>query len=166
MGAGLWLAKKIIFDINTLSPSAWVLWQVIDCHKSKHGYCGNVDSGIPSIDKGYWGLAFADHDTSEILLTQKYYCMGQFSRYINVNDTIYHIKDNVLCAANQTQVKLVLVNDTGREKNLEIDLNETGRTFSSVRLIRTSGSLEQGEHWHELPQENITNNKYIVKLKI
>ncbi len=165
MGAGLWLAKKIIFDINTLSPSAWVLWQVIDYHKSEHGYCGNDDFGIPSKENGFWGLAFADHDTNEILLTQKYYCMGQFSRYINVNDTIYHIKDDVLCAANQTQVKLVLVNDTSRQKHIEIDLTDTEKTFSTVRLIRTSGTLECGEHWHELPQENIIDNKYVVKLK-
>ena len=30
MGAALWLANKIIFDINGLLPAAWVLWQVID----------------------------------------------------------------------------------------------------------------------------------------
>ena len=165
MGAGLWIAKKIIYDINTLSPSAWVLWQVIDSHKSKDGYCGNKDSGIPDTTKGFWGLAFADHDTSEILLTQKYYCMGQFSRYINVNDTIYHVNDSVLCAANEKQVKLVLVNDTKRTKNIEIDLSETGRHFSTVKLIRTSGTIADGEHWTELPQEAITNNAYIAKLK-
>ena len=69
MGAALWLAKKIIFDINNLSPSAWVIWLTIDHHKSKDGYLGNKDSGFPSTKKGYWGLAFAEHDKKEIVFT-------------------------------------------------------------------------------------------------
>ncbi|MFR5701696.1 MAG: hypothetical protein ACLUD0_07335 [Eubacterium ramulus] len=37
---------------------------------------------------GYWGLAAADHDNEEIVLSQKYYAYGQFSRYIRPGDTI------------------------------------------------------------------------------
>ena len=47
MGAALWLANKIISDINGLLPAAWVLWQVIDSHISSDGYMGNKDSGKP-----------------------------------------------------------------------------------------------------------------------
>ena len=43
MAAGLWLAEKIINDIEALEPSAWVLWQVIDTHISKEGYKGRRD---------------------------------------------------------------------------------------------------------------------------
>ena len=165
MGAALWLAKKIIFDINSLSPSAWVLWQVIDHHKSKDGYCGNKDSGIPDTKNGFWGLAFADHDSEEIILTQKYYAMGQFSRYIDVDDTVYHINENTLCAANQSEIKLVLVNDKKDEQKTEIDLNGTNRNIKTVKIIRTSGNLTYGESWAELPEENIENNIYTTNLK-
>ena len=165
MGAGLWLSKKIISDINALSPSAWVLWLVIDFHKSKEGYCGNKDFGIPDKEKGFWGLAFVDHDTEEILLTQKYYCMGQFSRYINVDDTIQHINEDVLCATNEKEVKLVVVNDKTAPTPLKIDLNDTNRCISSVKAIRTSGNLQNGESWYELPEEIINDNIYEITLK-
>ncbi len=165
MGAALWLAKKIIFDINSLSPSAWVLWQVIDCHKSRNGYCGNKDSGIPDTKNGFWGLAFADHDTKEVILTQKYYAMGQFSKFINVNDTIYHINKDALCAANESEIKLVLVNDKKDEQKTEIDLNCTNRNIKTVKIIRTSGNLTDGESWAELPEESIENKVYTTNLK-
>lgn len=165
MGAGLWLAKKIISDINTLSPSAWVLWQVIDYHKSKDGYCDNKDFGIPDKAKGFWGLAFADHDTEEILLTQKYYCMGQFSRYINVDDTIYHINNDVLCAANENALKLVMANDKKADEAVEFDLNATDRAYRTVQAIRTSGDIDNGECWCELPPEKIINNIFKATLK-
>ncbi len=164
MGAGLWLAKKIISDINALSPSAWVLWQVIDYHKSKDGYCGNKDFGIPDKTKGFWGLAFADHDTEKILLTQKYYCMGQFSRYINVGDTIHHIDKNILCAVNNKAIKLVLVNTKSSNESIHIDFKNTDRIIKSVNIIRTSGSMADGEHWAELPSESISNNEYEATL--
>lgn len=165
MGAGLWIAKKIISDMNDLSPSAWVLWQVIDCHKSKDGYIGNKDSGIPDKTKGFWGIAFADHDTQEVLLTQKYYCMGQFSRYILPGDTIYHINKSVLCAANDKELKLVLVNDTTKAKNIFIELSETGKAYKTLKAIRTSGNVSDGECWAEQPDEAISDNAFIAKLK-
>lgn len=43
---------------------------------------GNKDSGKPDYTGGYWGLATADHDSKKIILSMKYYAMGQFSRYI------------------------------------------------------------------------------------
>ncbi len=165
MGAGLWLAKKIIKDVNTLSPSAWVLWLVIDFHKSNTGYRGNKDFGIPDTEKGFWGLAFADHDTEEILLTQKYYCMGQFSRYILPNDTIYHICEDALCAANEKDVKLVVVNDKSAQIPLKIDLQGINRHITKVTPIRTSGTLLKGECWKELEAESVQNNIFTTLLK-
>lgn len=165
MGAGLWLTKKIISDINALSPSAWVLWLVIDFHKSRDGYCGNKDFGIPDKNTVFWGLAFADHDTEEILLTQKYYCMGQFSRYINVGDTIQHIDEDALCATNKKEIKLVLVNDKQAEMPLKIDLTDTKRHIHHVKTIRTSGSVADGECWNELPTEAINNLTFETTLK-
>ena len=53
MGAALWLANKIVSDINGLLPSAWVLWQVIDSHICSDGFMGNKDSGKRDYTGGY-----------------------------------------------------------------------------------------------------------------
>ena len=167
MGAALWLAKKIIFDINNLSPSAWVIWLVIDHHKSRDGYMGNVDSGFPSTDNGYWGVAFADHDTKEIILTKKYYAFGQFSKYINPKDTLIHCNNNCLAAYNEKsqEVKIVYVNDTAYDINQAFDLSEFTNTFTSCEAIRTSGSLSDGENWSKLPGFIIKDNLFNYTLK-
>ena len=165
MGAGLWLGEKIIKDINTLSPSAWILWQVIDYHKSKDGYCGNVDSGIPDKEKGFWGLAFADHDAEEIILTQKYYCMGQFSKFIGFADTIYHIDKNVLCAHNGKETKIVTVNSKKETEPIKISLKNTQKSYSNVKAYRTSGTVEDGECIQLITNEAIDNNCYQTYLK-
>ena len=88
MSAALWLANKIINDITAMEPSAWVLWQVIDTHVSKDGYKGRVDKGPLQTMGGYWGTAYANHDTEEIVLTQKYYAFGHFSKYIRTGSSL------------------------------------------------------------------------------
>ncbi len=167
MSGGLWLAKKIISDINGLSPSAWVLWQVIDCHISKEGYIGNKDFGMPNIRGGFWGLAVADHDKEEIILSNKYYAMGQFSRYIRPGDTIIHCDKNTLGAYNKTTGKIVIVavNDTSKTKHLTYSLEDFKHTGKTAEIFRTSGSLEAGEKWANVGSVDVTNNKINVKLK-
>ena len=66
MGAALWLAQRIMDDMNGLTPSAWVLWQVIDSHICADGYLGRKDGGMVNINGGYWGTAVADHDREEM----------------------------------------------------------------------------------------------------
>jgi len=167
MSGGLWLAKKIISDINGLSPSAWVLWQVIDCHISKDGYMGNKDSGMPNIKGGFWGLAVADHDKEEIILSQKYYAMGQFSRYIRPGDTIIHCDKNTLSAYNKATEKLVIVavNDTSKAKHITFSLDGFNGTYKTAEIIRTSGSLEDGEKWATVGSVDVTDNKINAILK-
>lgn len=167
MGAALWLAKKIIFDINNLSPSAWVIWLTIDHHKSKDGYLGNKDSGFPSTKKGYWGLAFAEHDKKEIVLTKKYYAMGQFSKFIRPGDTIIHCNDNTLAAFNSktNEVKIVCVNCSAKELPITVDLTDFKKSNRNVKVIRTSGNLENGENWAVLNDLELTDNTFSADLK-
>lgn len=167
MGAALWLAKKIIFDINNLSPSAWVIWLTIDHHKSKGGYLGNKDSGFPSTKKGYWGLAFAEHDKKEIVLTKKYYAMGQFSKFIRPGDTIIHCNDNTLAAFNSktNEVKIVCVNCSAKELPITVDLTDFKKSNRNVKVIRTSGNLENGENWAVLNDLELTDNTFSTDLK-
>lgn len=167
MSGGLWIAKKIIEDINGLSPSAWVLWQVIDCHISEAGYMGNKDSGMPNIKGGFWGLAVADHDKEEIILSNKYYAMGQFSRYIRPGDAIIHCDKNTLSAYNKEtgKITIVAVNDTSKTKHITYALDGFKTIGKTAQIIRTSGSLENGERWANIGTVDIINNELKVQLK-
>lgn len=152
MGAALWLGKKIIADITLLSPSAWVMWQVVDNHISTKGFAGNKDFGMVDLQAGYWGAAVADHDRETIVLTQKYYGLGQFTRYIRPGSTLIPCGSEALAAHhpdNQT-LTLVLLNTSAREQERSVDLSAFSRLGDHARVIRTSGSMETGEHWTEL----------------
>ena len=152
MGAGLWLAQRIILDLNGLRPSSWILWQVIDNHISKDGYDGKQDSGMVDLNNGYWGVAVADHDNQEIILTQKYYVFGQFSRYIRPGYTIISCTDNSVAAYDNEGKKLVIVitNTAGTDKTVDFNLSNFSKVGKNVRVIRTSGSVSNGEKWAEL----------------
>lgn len=165
MGAGLWIAKKVIYDINKLSPSAWVLWQVIDSHKSRDGYMGNKDSGIPDTSRGYWGLAFADHDTEEIILTKKYFSLAQFTRYINPGDTIIHCDDNTLGAYNNESGKLLIifVNDKSHEITKTINTEEFKKNGIG-EITRTSGNMSDGENIKSVGNIEILNGSFDITL--
>ncbi len=161
MAAGLWLAEKIITDIQALEPSAWVLWQVIDTHISKDGYMGRRDGGPLRTAGGYWGTACANHDTGEILLTQKYYALGQFTRYIRPGATLINCPTDrrsgikALAAKDKKTLTLVCTNTTSEPK--EVKFNTEGlKLKGQVRQIRTSGQFSDGEHWAEttLPKVN------------
>ncbi len=149
MGAGLWLGRRIIADFSDLNPSAWILWQVIDSHISSEGYLGRRDSGMPDLSGGYWGTAAADHDRGEIILTQKYYALGQFTRYIRPGMRLFACGEDVLCAAGGSRLILVCVNP-GPERALRADLTFLGGAAGEVAVVRTSGSMAEGEHWTEL----------------
>ena len=151
MGAALWFGKKIISDMNALDPSAWVMWQVIDNHISAEGYNGNRDSGMVNTNGGFWGLAVADHDREEIILTQKYYGIGQFTRYIRPGSRLILCNESTLAAYDEKEKRLtiVAVNDAAGEKNVSYNLiGFSGADCAQV--IRTSGSMEKGEHWAQL----------------
>jgi O-glycosyl hydrolase len=164
MGAGLWLAEKIINDIEALEPSAWVLWQVIDTHISKEGYKGRRDGGPLRTQGGYWGTACANHDTGEILLTQKYYAMGQFTRYIRPGSQLILCLTErrsgvkALAAKNKKQLTIVCTNTTAQDKAISLDLSEF-KVKGQVKQIRTSGQFADGEHWAETDLGKIKEKK-------
>ncbi|MBP3339858.1 MAG: hypothetical protein J6L69_10705 [Lachnospiraceae bacterium] len=167
MSSALWMAGKIIEDINGLSPSAWVMWQVIDNHVSKEGYNGNKDSGMVNIMKGFWGAAVANHDANKIILTQKYYAIGQFSRYIRPGATIIHVNDAMLAAYDSENKELVIVavNAAAKEKQYCFDLSEFASVGESAKPIRTSGSMGYGESWAELEEIEVDSSEFSATLK-
>ena len=171
MAAGLWLADKIITDIEALEPSAWVLWQVIDTHISRDGYKGRRDGGPLRTQGGYWGTACANHDTNEIMLTQKYYAFGQFSRYIRPGSTM------ILCPTERRSgckalaaidrkhkvLTVVCTNTTDQEKDIELQF-EGLKVKGQATQIRTSGQFDDGEHWAESKGPKATDSKLDITL--
>jgi O-glycosyl hydrolase len=157
MGAALFLAEKILSDMNGLLPSAWVLWQLIDNHISRDGVGGIPDSGMPDLSGGYWGVAVADHDRERILLTKKYYAFGQFTRYVRPGCRLLQGTDHILAAADPERDRLILVvsNPQSREEKLTLDLSGFDCSDCIVSAVRTSGSLADGENWAKLPEQRL-----------
>ena len=157
MGAALWLAQRIADDLNGLTPSAWILWQVIDSHICREGYQGRQDTGMVNTAGGYWGTAVADHDRQELILTMKYYAFGQFTRYIRPGSHLIEMEGPAVAAldANKKRLTAVLINREETEQRVWLDLSAFGEQFPAgcrVRSIRTSGSVALGEHWNELAE--------------
>lgn len=152
MGAALWLAERMAIDLNGMNPSAWILWQAIDNHICAAGFNGKKDSGMPDINTGFWGLAVADHDNNNIILTKKYYAFGQFSRFIRPGFTMLNVSGNNVAAYDEEndQLVIVCVNTSGNNRDVDFDLSQFDSMGSKVRAIRTSGNVQSGENWKEL----------------
>lgn len=167
MGAGLYIARHIIDDTLYLSPSAWVMWQAADNHISSEGYNGKQDFGMVDLNKGYWGATVVDHDNQKIILTQKYYAIGQFTRYIRPGDTLIHTDTNSLAAYNSEKKQLVIVAINGKEEDTEyfFDLSAFAKIGTTAQQIRTSGSLKNGEHWTQLEDIKLDKTGLFTSLK-
>lgn len=145
MSPGLWLSERITADCNGLNSSAWILWQVIDKHVSSKGYNGKKDSGMVDMTKGFWGTAVADHDKNEIVLSKKYYCFGQYTRYIRPGMTMLKSSGNTLAAFDAKNGQLVIVsyNTSSGKSDMVYDLSQFSQCGTSAKVIRTSNS----ENW-------------------
>lgn len=156
MASALWLAKKIISDINDLGASAWVLWLVLDMHKSKNGYDGNADMCSLNEEKGFWGLGYCDHDEEKIVLTQKYYAFGQFTRFIRPKMNIVHVNKTTLAAYDKNEKKLVIVavNDKSRKKSVTYDISDFEICSNACEVFVTSGNTDGGKKWNK--EESVT----------
>ena len=167
MGAGLGLSKKIIEDLNTLTPEAWVIWQIMAGDISKYEYKGRRDPDhLPDLDKGYWGVAFPDMDTEEIFLTQKYFSFGQFSRYIRPGMRLIRVDKNSVAAYNEDEKKLVLVcvNDKAESQHFQVKA-DIFSCVKSIEAVRTSGNIKDGEKWKSFKEIAFFDNGFIAHLK-
>ncbi len=151
MGPGLWFAKKIIQDLTNLSPQAWIMWQAIGSYTGSEPFDGNLDGPQVDMTKGFWGVASCDFDKREILLSRKYYCFGQFTRYIRPGMTVLPVDRLTVAAYNKAEKRLVIVavNDKAKEKPLCLDLDDFS-PCGDAEVIRTSGSTESPENWARL----------------
>jgi len=165
MGGPLWLAKRIISDMNIMRPSAWVIWQVIDRHRSGFNAAERANT---SLSGSYWGLGIADHFEEKILLGKKYYAFGQFTRHIRPGDRIIASSPYTLAAYNREsgRIAIVAVNDSGTERPVTFDLRAFDRIpADTAKVIRTSGPLATGENWNEdIPSVPVRLKTFFVRL--
>ena len=169
MTAALGLAQRMMTDVNGLGASAWILWNAIDMHADGSEYgqrwvnMGSandyltiddlVEAWKPNADSSYWGLAAADHNNEEIVLTMKYYGYGQLSRYIRPGYTIIgSSRGNVLSAYDPEGGKAVIValNTSDKDKTWKFDLSAFETMGSDITAIRTSGTMADGEKWADV----------------
>ena len=156
MTQGLGLAQRIITDINGLMPSAWILWDAVDIHvDSNNQWDSETRESVEKIIHGngsFWGIAVADHDTSELLLSKKYYAFGQFSRYIRPGYAIIGSSDQTVAAFDPKEKKVVVVamNTAAEDKNWKFNLQDFSEIGSRVTAIRTSGDMASGENWADV----------------
>ena len=162
MSGGLWLAGRITTDCNGLNASAWILWQLIDNHVSTAGWNGKHDSGMPNIDGGFWGVAVADHDQNTIILSKKYYCFGQYTRYIRPGMTMLNSSGTTMAALDKKKGQLVLVayNTAANASEMTFDLTQFDAVGSSAKAIRTS----QTENWADAGSPAVTDGMLKVSL--
>lgn len=168
MAPALWLGHKIIEDLGTLRADAWVIWQIVAAYISKKEYKGRRDMpAAPDLNEGYWGTAFADTDREGIILTQKYYAFGQFSRFMRPGCIMIKVdRDTLACYDDKKQsLSVVCLNRT----NSDLDISLSFRGFfipeGKAYGVRTSGSISSGEHWTQISCNNVKSGVLSEYLK-
>jgi len=165
MASPLWFASRIITDINGMRPSAWVIWLVIDRHRSDFN---GMERNNTSLRGAYWGLGIFDHITEQVLLGKRYYAYGQFTRYIRPGDRIIASSPSTLAAYNREsgRIAIVAVNDSGAERPMTFDLSAFRQIpADAAKVIRTSGAVNEGENWNEdIPAVPVRGNQLAVRL--
>ena len=152
MTAALGFAEAMMRDLNGLMPSAWIMWDAVDLHvdsNNKYDTCKReeadkiINEGLP-----FWGIAIADHDTQELLLSKKYYAFGQFSKYIRPGYCLISSSDVTVAAYDPETNKIVIVamNTNSDDLCWEFDFSDFDVDTSKMQIIRTSGTISDGEN--------------------
>ncbi len=170
MSAALGFADAIRIDLNGLMPSAWIMWDAVDVHvdsNNRFDTCTReeadkiIEEGTP-----FWGIAIADHDKQELLLSKKYYAYGQFSRYIRPGYTLVGSSDFTVAAVNPQEkcAVIVAINTNTDDLKWEFDLSKFDVGTTSVTAIRTS----KDENWADVSDSvgtKIEGNKFTSIIK-
>ncbi|MBO5303230.1 MAG: family 43 glycosylhydrolase [Lachnospiraceae bacterium] len=175
MGAALGLAERIITDLNGLKSSAWILWNAVDMHvdanaETDGGFDADTfeelykskDDGGKGVDleSGYWGIAIGDHNKKEVVLTKKYYGYGQFTRYIRPGAAVIGSNNSntlVTFDPDKKQAVVVAINTSADDETWKFDMGSFSKMGTTVKAVRSSGSLESGENWAD-----VTNKASII----
>lgn len=94
------LAQQIASDIDSMEPSAWVLWQAVENASSNSGESSN------------WGLIKADFakiDQPEYHVTKKYWAFAQFTKFIRPGHRFVKTRNGDILVAQDPQSRRVVM---------------------------------------------------------
>ncbi|MCI4589560.1 glycosyl hydrolase [Sphingobium sp. BYY-5] len=128
MPSALAFAEHVVQDLKNLEPQAWVFWQAVETLSRKSGGDGSN-----------WGLVKMDltapvDAAHPIHITQKYWAMRQFSRYIRPGYKLIPTDDpDTVAALSPNNDAIVLVHVNGGIVRRRLAIAPTGfRPCSSV----------------------------------
>ncbi|MDK8191926.1 RICIN domain-containing protein [Paenibacillus sp. UMB7766-LJ446] len=146
--SGLTMSRTILKDIRNMGASAWVYWQAVD---SADGW-------------GFFKNVLNNTQTTSYTVNQKYYVMGNYSKFIRPGTKIIGMSDaNTLAAYDAASGKVVLVttNSDSSDTAVTYDLSQFTSVGSSAQVYRTSST----EKLQQLTNINIQNKKFTVTAK-
>lgn len=168
MQAALGYSEQIIKDLNGLMPTAWIMWDAVDVHvdsSNEFDTCTRQQADeIVSTGTPFWGIAIADHDAKELLLTKKYYAFGQFTKFIRPGYTLVGVDDktNTVVAAydpENEKVVIVAMNTNVDDVKWEFDLSDFYEAGEDIGIVatRTRGAMADGENWADVTDKVAMN---------
>jgi O-glycosyl hydrolase len=135
--SGLTMSRDIVNDMKNLRPTIWTYWQAVDSNDGGGGW-------------GFLNSPMRDETSTQYVINQKYYVMGNYSKFIHPGYRFIAIDDqNSLAAYDASSGTLVIVttNSGSADTNLTYDLSGFSSLGASVTAYRTSA----GEHLAQLP---------------
>lgn len=140
--SGLTMSRTILKDMRNMGTSAWVYWQAVD---SADGW-------------GFFKNVLNNTQTTSYTVNQKYYVMGNYSKFIRPGYKIIGMSDaNTLAAYDAASGKIVLVttNSEATDTSVTYDLSRFSSVGSSVQVYRTSAT-EKLQQLTNIPVQNKT----------
>jgi len=143
--SGLRMAQEITNDMRYLRPTAWVYWQALD-------------------SVGGWGFIWNDmrnYTDTEFTINNKYYVMGQYTRYIRPGFVFVDINspDSIAAySAKQKRLVIVTLNSKNTENTITYDLSKLNKASKKITAIRTTAT----EHWSPVSGITLKDGKFTV----
>lgn len=151
---GLTMSEQIVQDMKQMQPTAWIYWQALDGASSDNNGWGMLAASLGS---------FAVNQYS---VNEKYYVMGNYSRFIRPGDQFIAVDDDQSVAAydwNSQTLTLVSTNDNLTSRIVNFDVSRFGTATSTVHAYQTT-RFHGTENLKPVPVGTIHSGTLTVKL--
>jgi O-glycosyl hydrolase len=142
---GMQMADRIVLDMRLLRPSAWVIWQVAD----------------PAAGWGLFRSPLRDETHADWKTNEKFYVMGNFSRFIRPGAVMLDVADEHTIAGYNPathSLALVVVNSSKDDRTIEFDVAKMNPSAATAKVFRTSSA----ENLVSLPVISIRSGKLVT----
>lgn len=129
--SSLILARSIFRDLDTLSPDAWIYWQVEHITSS-------------------WGFIKIDfQNPTQIYIQKQYWVLKHFTKTLRPGDTYKILSNSILQIDNKGERKYIVLNDT----NNIIDLNFLKESTMDFKSCYYSDQIAEYASLKEFPEK-------------